>query len=149
MGELDQAIRETAATRLETVGLDLEAVAHQYYATALAVTGRTRASLSAKEHEALGKAISALGWRAPEIALLCAPELKAPVSAKTLAAYAQALNANAIILLERDLFLEPPQLPWIELAICDDFFASLNDQNKKRAAWIQLQAAHQKHALAD
>jgi len=183
VSELDRAIRTTATARLETAKLDLEAVGSQYYATALAVTGRTRATLSAEEHEALSKALYALGWRPPEIALLCIPPVIAtstspviPASepesqqlrslglagmteevkiaeetgmAQVLAAYARALNAEALILLERDLLSEPPKLPWIKIATCDDFFGSLDDQNKKRTAWIQLQTARRISTLVD
>ncbi|MCL2882456.1 MAG: hypothetical protein FWF45_06180 [Coriobacteriia bacterium] len=149
VGELDRSIRETAIARLGAAGLDLEAVGHQYYATALAITGRVRAALSTDEREALGKAIGALGWRAPEIALLCTPELAKPFSAEILAAYAHALNAEALILLERDLLPEPPQIGWAKIAACDDFFGSLPDQNEKRTAWIQLQAARRTLALID
>ncbi|MCL2655533.1 MAG: hypothetical protein FWD65_07585 [Coriobacteriia bacterium] len=58
-----------------------------------------------------------------------------------LAAYAQALNAESIVVLEGDLLPAPPQITGFQLAICDDFFGSLDDQNKKRTAWIQLQPA--------
>ncbi|MCL2324138.1 MAG: hypothetical protein FWC48_00970 [Actinomycetia bacterium] len=139
----------TAVARLETDGLSLGPVEHQYYATVLAVTGRERSTLSAEERDALSKALRALGWRATEAALLCTPELPACLSVAVLRSYVRALNTEAVVLLERDILADPPQLPWIKVAVCDDFFGSLDDTDKKRAAWEQLQAARRILALTE
>lgn len=130
-------------------GLDLKPVGNQCYATLIAVTGRERASITAAESEALDKALRALGWRPNEVALLCVPELNSAVSASTLYAYARALNAETLVLLERALLPQAPKLPWVKCAICADFFGSLGDDKKKRTAWIQLQAARRTPALTD
>lgn len=150
-GTLERAIRLTAGARLEAAGLGLDAVGNQYYATALAVTGRKRSAIGAAEHVALSKAVGALGWRAPELALLCIAELSTTtkLDEPTLATYVRALNAQAVILLERDLFATAPRLSWTQVAICDDFFGSLDDQRKKRDAWIQMQPARRLPALAE
>ena len=146
--DLDHAIRATAEIRL-AAGLDLKPVGYQYYATILAVTRHERSSLSTVERDALSKALIALGWRATEVGLLCTPELQGDISSETLSCFVLALNAEAVVLLERNLLFEPLRIPWVKVAVCDDFFGSLGDKNRKRTAWIQLKTVRYLPALTD
>jgi hypothetical protein len=148
--ELGRAIKARAVACLARQGYGLAAVAEQYYATLLAVTGRARGSLRTEEREAWSKAAHALGYRITEVALLCKPELgESAFTPDTLQSYAQALNAEAVVLLERNLLPQSPVIPWTRIAVCDDFFGSLGDPKLKRVAWQQLQSASHQRALGD
>ena len=165
--QLNQHMKDRALAVLARANIsNLDAAGGAFWADILFVTGRSRGSLNTAQLEALSKASAGLGYGATQHALLSTHSVKdGQVSlAEFVHTYARALSAEAIVLLEDDVAVQFSQ----QISQCDaaentsaldcpkvsettkivkvtNFFASLeagdNQQEKKRQAWQELQAA--------
>ena len=161
--ELNQHTKKRALAVLEQVGVSsLDAVGGAFWADILFVTGRERASLDSEQLEALGKASAGLGYTATQYALLS--DVGATTDKGQLNAYVQALGADALVFLEAETAQKLQDFShsilgtqayintaYIKVIVVTDFFASLEagelQQEKKKQAWQELQAARRSAAM--
>jgi len=167
-------MKQRALAVLSNAGIQpagaLDAVGGAFWADILFVTGRARTKLSEEQLIALGKASVALGYGATAHALLSLDVKEASVKADlALEAYVQALSVNSVVFLEAEVAnvvqqnrggksillaeAEPTENnpSFIREIVVRDFFASLEEgcdqQDKKRQAWKELQAARLQLAM--